>query len=150
MRATHFVKISVIFLVLMACYGCPEEHPEYDTSLYIQNTSEDTLHVRWYTRSIVDFKDSLLSNEEVESIYSYQHIPGLIIELAPLEKLEFEDFLSSEMLETSPVTRYRYVISKDTLDAYGIDSWNRTAGMKKFYFASRADYERINYTLEFP
>lgn len=145
------IRMIFLFGTALLLTGCPEEAGnELDTSLFIKNNTSDSISLWWYNKTMVSVGDSLLSSEDVSLIYNFQLRPELIISLDSMELREFENRVSKETLTNSPFGTYRYLINVDTLNNYTEITWDRKAGVKRYFLYSLSDYQQIDFTLEYP
>lgn len=144
-------RLLIVSLGAILLIGCPEESGnELDTSLFVKNNLNDSLYVTLYGKTNLPLSDSGLTMQDVDIIYQFVDNQSLVIALDSGETRELPKTFSRETIIESPIGEHLYLINVDTLDDYSPETWNRKAGVKRYYLFSLSDYEQINYTMEYP
>jgi hypothetical protein len=146
------IQKKILWIIIMLFLtSCPEEGGNIlDQSLFIKNSSNDHLQLRFFSKTRVSEADSVLIRDDKEIIYNFLNDSSLVISFDSGETREFKNFFSSETIKNSPFGRQYYLINIDTLLNYNSTTWDGRAGMKRYYLYSLEDFERINYTFVYP
>jgi hypothetical protein len=143
---------SVFFLGLLAflLYGCPIEDEGFvpNTPLLIKNSSSDSLHLRIiYQRS--ELIDSNILQSEIDQTTLFSPDENLGVKFSGGEIKEYIQ-ISQEGIEAVPFPVHIFLINRDSLQAYNVDTWDREAGVKRYFFYNLEGYQQINFTMEYP
>lgn len=146
----QIIVVGCTLILMFIFQGCPEEGGyELDTPMYIRNTTNDSLQIRPYLKTLVSISDSSLSTEDKEQIYLFINDSTRLFSLNPSETREWIR-VSKERIIENPDGFYAFLINPDTLLNYSVSTWNGAAGVKRYFFYDLDDYEQINYTMEYP
>jgi hypothetical protein len=141
---TKVCKAISLFLVLLSLQSCPskeEPEAEIDTPLYVMNISSDTID---YLRTLRSDGISSIVESDVSLLYSQINLK---LSIAPNERREV---IKVSRGYISNFDIHYFFVNRDTLLQYTPQTWDRKAGVKYYYMTSYEDYERINFTFEYP
>jgi len=146
------LKIFKLLPFIFILVGCPlfdQGMCDIDTPLYVRNIHADTIHITRWAKTLSTEGDSLLTIEDVHQIYLFENNPSTIFSIASMEINEVPGICERGAKE-SPQGIHYYLANIDTLLKYTPETWDRIAGLKRYYFYHYSDYEQINFTMEFP
>jgi hypothetical protein len=144
MKICKIISIFFVFLSLQSCPSKEEPGAKPDTNLFIKNTSSDTIFIRSTRRSDSESSDNFINDKDVSLLYSY---PNLFLTVSPNETRFYQEI---SKISISNRGLHWFLVSRDTLLQYTPQTWDRKAGVRYFYMTSYEDYERINFTFEYP
>jgi hypothetical protein len=149
MKVKSFCFLLLTQFILQGCPLKEEEGYQPDTPLYIKNVSTDTVVLRARIRRSLTSSDNFVNDDDAALLYREINDLSKAFRLAPNERKQYYQ-ISTKGISNSPVGDHYFFVSLDTLLNYTPETWNRRAGVKYYYLYSLGDYERINFTFEYP
>ncbi len=145
------IPVFISFMLLFFLQGCPmEEEPfEPDQNLYVRNALSDTVQYLFIYRNKQIGADGSLTQKEVDLIFNDILRGNTGFTLLPFEK-RLINRINRKQKENSPTGDHYFFINRDSVLSYTSQTWDRRAGLKYYYLYSLEDYERINFTFEYP
>jgi hypothetical protein len=150
MPRRQVVFLFFLFFLLQGCPSLDESGYEPDKMLYIENKTQDTLRVKFHRRiSPPSSSDQFLNDNDVRFLYNDLMSNLNLRIIPPLEKKDLV-LTASERLKNNKLGDHYFFIPFDTLLNYTQETWDRKAGVKYYYLSGYEDYQRINFTFEYP
>ena len=135
---------SMTFLIICILYGCPSYvEPFTDNSLKVSNKSDQTIVVA----PVIKYNNNDTSLLLEDSMGSYRL--EYVIEPDTFTQVKFSTESLQEILKNDAMMYFLF--NKDTLDKL---SWEEIVEnnylLRRYDFETWEDYERVNFTIEYP